>query len=222
LPELPVQRFSKAAGQQPAALVMPLTQKNTLFRMEGDFVDHLLSVDLTARFDVLRKYLHREISTVWRKSVRSFIQAVVDRIAVDSGMSLASLKPLAAEVRFKSTLSAQLSGSGPRFRRRRYDSSAFPGVSEFKSQAHGEALGQRGKAYELSFGDPRNPEFNFQFEIVVLQFYLHEHGLAKPVSHSWGSLEAGQEAFLQTWEIELKKVLSQTQWERFVFEGIVP
>lgn len=165
----------------------------------------------------LRQYQHKQLMQLWGDSVRKFISTVSELIAVDSGMSVASLLPLASKVRFKNAIAESLRGKGPNFKRRPYRASGQFGGGGYKSRAHGERLGQ--KAYDLVFGTPNNPQFVFNFKIVVLQYFLHENGLARGNSYNYRSLEKGRVAFLSYWESNFDNYVDGDLIAKFFLTG---
>jgi len=180
------------------------------------------SVDLPLQ--EMKTYVHKRLIRLWKRGVRDFIETVVSTISVDSGMSVATLLPLATRVRFAEIVRASMAGRRISPRLRRYNSYAFPGQGEFKTPEHGVRLGE--DAYQLEFGSPQTPNFQFRFEITVLQFYLHENGKAVPSSHVWQSLLLGQAAFQQRLEREFDDLLPAKTLENYLgfkkvpFQGI--
>ncbi len=133
---------------------------------------------------VMRKYVHARLSRLWRDATKIFVTVLVDSMVddqagVDTGMSKASVLPLAAKVRFKSALAATITGKGPRAHGQDINTFSYspPGIT--RSKAAGERRGKR--AFKLSFGTPESPVFRLEFEIVVLQHLIHEE--------HWRSLE---------------------------------
>jgi len=177
--------------------------------------------DLHARVDfpALRKYVHVRLKTAWRKSVRAFIETASSQLAIDTGMSVAQFAPLAKEVRIQNIIKGAITGALPR-KNSYHGTGQFQGVGTTRSSAHGEILGR--KAYDLSFGTPANPNFIFNFRIVVLQYYLHENGLATPDSYQYESLKLGQDAFLNTFNRELENILPKYLFEQLFQSGKVP
>jgi hypothetical protein len=142
----------------------------------------------------------RKLVPVWRASIREFVAAAAESMAVDTGMSIASFRPLAADVRMKGRLESIISGKGiKRSVGGRYKSHTFPGPNSKKSAGLGERMGNN--AYDIQFPDSVNdPQFSFTFNIVVLQHHLHENGLGKYNSHAFQSMDAGRTAFMAHWE----------------------
>lgn len=141
--------------------------------------------------------VHRGLIRLWRESVGEFITATADAMAVDTGMSVASLQPLAAKVRLATVIREIARGKGPK-RRSPGDVPQAPfqdNFGPFRSRALGERLGRN--AFELEFGTPRTPLLKFQFRIVILQHFLNDNGLGNVANPPvWQSLEKGEAAFL--------------------------
>ncbi len=165
----------------------------------------------------LKKQIHAQASRFWRDAINVFLDAMADRIAVDTGMSMASLGPLAKEVRRKTAFLQAIRGMGPKFRSKNY-SGYKNDTGLVKSKAAGTRLGEA--AYTLSFGSPTTPVFKLSFEIAVFQFYLWEFGLAKGnEGKSWGALDAGRTAFLDFVQTKYATYFSADIISRWIFEG---
>ena len=164
-----------------------------------------------AEYKVLRK-LHDQIKKLWRDSVRAFIKEAISTLYlhIDTGMSIASLIPLATEVTFQQAISEALAGKGY-IGKPYYD---WGGRTDYyKSPSYGEELGKT--AYDLEWGSPRNPTLVFKFHIVVFQYWLHEHGYAINSDGAWNTLRAGQAAFDSFWNrhheeyVDLNKIMNE-------------
>lgn len=146
---------------------------------------------LRANYGVFEKKLHENMSRLWRDSTKAFLEEIIknDLIKVDTGMSRASLLPLARAVRMLTVVRASINPkSAPRKGYTPLDGSYNP--TGVKSIAAGEKLGE--KAYRLNFGSPKSPVFRFEFNIVVYQHWIHEVYNADP---NWKALEKGTAAF---------------------------
>lgn len=140
--------------------------------------------------DSAYKYVHEAVIRLWKDSVKAFINECSQHIHIDTGMSMASLQPLAANVRLSSFLQASLAGKG--FVRGVYSETGKYDPNGFRSKAEGRRRGER--AYTLSFGTPMAMDLKFTFKILVYQWKLHELGVrGKP---QWEALKKGREAFL--------------------------
>jgi hypothetical protein len=138
----------------------------------------------------------RALKDAWISAVREYVRAMLfeSGMVVDSGMSAASVFPLARAVRI---LTLVRSGIIPNQREkpRLYKSYDF-GPDGYKTIPDGESHGEDG--YELtlpSLGNGLRAEFSFK--ITVLQFYLHER--------AWGALPTAEAAFRK----ELNEGLAQ-------------
>lgn len=167
----------------------------------------------------MKKHLHGQLIKLWQACIREFVIETTRHIAIDTGMSAASLVPLAAKVRLASFLRAQIAGGVKRPARRGYTDMNFQySPDALKSRAHGERLGR--DAYKISFGTPLAPNLSFEFEIVVLQHLLHESVANYKRSHNWESLEKGKKAFIDSWEILLPDYISAEDINRWIVTGV--
>lgn len=178
-----------------------------------------IDIHADVRFPVIREYVHKRLIALWRESTREFIRVASAQLAIDTGMSYAQFLPLGEVVRLKTLITKAISNKAPR-RGEYHGRGQFAGISDDRSAAHGVELGR--KAYELSFGSASNPNFLFTFKIVVLQYYLHENGLAIPASHHYQSLELGETAFRYHFETHVEDVLPAYVLEQYLFTGKVP
>lgn len=140
----------------------------------------------------IQKKIHNSLIRLWQDAIQEFIKTVLNNIGVESGMSGATLKPLAKDVRLKTYVEQSLRGRGAKFSKSRYSSTRFPGDSDTKSKSHGERLGA--SAYEINYGTPKVPRLTFTFQIKVLQFYLNELGIGNNNTAAWNSLPKGEQA----------------------------
>lgn len=165
---------------------------------------------------IAQKYIHAQVKRLWRDSAKEFVKAVLAILShhVDTGMSMASLVPLATDVKFKTLIQELMFGShtGGVY----YD---FGGVKTnlLKSPELGE---QKGKsAYELSFGTPAFPEMVFNFRIVVYHYYLHELGIATSSTGAWATLSHGKAAFLEYFQTNLKQYVQPKKITQILLRG---
>ena len=168
-------------------------------------------VVIDRKFDRMIRDMFEVFNDVVEESIGAFIAEVARHIRIDTGMSIASLYPLAVEVNFDNILAAQLRGKGPT--RVQYYKPKDPRFSEgygrIKWWKLGEELGGSPRAYSLEFGMPSKPVAHFHFKIVVLQYYLHESGLAINSTTPWDSLTKGREALVNYWNQNADKRLGQ-------------
>jgi hypothetical protein len=148
------------------------------------------------------KYIHDQLKRLWRDSVSQFILAASEQVHIDTGMSLASLQPLAAKVRLSSFLARSLEGRSAQ--RGVYNMAGDYDPSGFRSRAHGRLLGRR--AYNLEFGTPKNPHLRFEFNIVVFQWRVNELGMIG--REPWNALKHGEEAFKAFFNTKYSEYLS--------------
>ncbi len=163
----------------------------------------------------LTKLMHNQLIKLWKRCVQEFVLETSKHIAIDTGMSMASLLPLAAKVRLASTIASKISGAS-NGARGSYTSTRY-GYTGSKSVAHGKRLGK--EAYKLSFGTPQNPKLHFEFDIVVLQHYLHESVGNYARSHHWQSIKHGQDAFLSAWDILVDDYVNAREINNWLLTG---
>ena len=156
---------------------------------------------------------HRALVLLWKKAVRAYVRAAVSRMRDDTGMSKASLIPLAREV----GLLTEISGSIRRrvsSRRGAFDISGKWNRSAIRSVGAGLKSSKRKAGYDLQIGHPKRPVFEFEFEITVWQHLMRERGIG--AGGRWNSIEAGRKAFLQTLNKDfnsfVKKDLNIKNW----------
>lgn len=117
---------------------------------------------------------------LWNGAVRAFIESAIIHMGMDTGMSKASLRPLAAQVQGAFIVEQSLIGHNK--------------AHDGKSIAAGMRQGQ--ESYELELGTPQDPNFHFMFRITVLQYKIHEVGdpNASPDKTNWRTLNHGRRA----------------------------
>lgn len=139
------------------------------------------------------KYIHTQLIRLWKQSVAEFVRVAAQEIAIDTGMSRASLEPLAANIRLASALAESARGMGASPRKGAFDLEGNWHSDRMRSKAAGRREGE--KAYNLSFGTPLRPNMVFDFKIVVWQYKVHELGMFG--NDPWNSLGKGRDAFLE-------------------------
>jgi hypothetical protein len=154
--------------------------------------------------DVTSKFI-KDVTQLWKESVAIFVETILEHIVIDTGMSAATLQPLGIRVGMKNILAETMRGRGPKRGHRGLIGQWADNNAKFKSAALGARLGQR--AYDLKFGTPSNPVFEFEFHIVVFQYFLHESGMNYSGSGDWQSLEAGREAFQNHFDSNIESVV---------------
>lgn len=156
-------------------------------------------VTKTASFDLRRmkssygkvkitKVLYKGVALLWRDSAREFVRVASEHIAVDTGMSRASLIPIAR------MLKMQLAVQGRRTRRGvthlvdgrgEYDPSGVRGTKA--------GISAGSHAFEYKLGSQKRMHLTFEFDISVWQHFMYEDGFNGKAP--WDSLEAGRKAF---------------------------
>lgn len=140
------------------------------------------------------EYLHDQLVALWQDAVEEFVLEVQKHIAIDTGMSAASLIPLAENVGLDTLLRASIAAKRKRYIVKGYNPpGGFPRPSTNKSMQAGESAGS--SAYSLNFGTPLIPRVSFTFDIQVWQYYLHENLALPGGSGPWRSLQKGLVAF---------------------------
>ena len=164
------------------------------------------------------KYVHKQLTSLWKDSVKIFIEAALKEVHVDTGMSAASFQPLAAEVGMKTAIIQSLRGFGPKRGHKNIRDSRFQdNVAQYKSRALGQRLGE--KAYDLDFGDHERPIFKFTFKIVIFQYYLHENSMNYSDSQNWQSLNQAKTAFLEYYNGNLSKYVKSKDIIQWLLTG---
>lgn len=156
----------------------------------------------------IKNYAIKRLITLWRKCIKAFIEEVLIHVHVDTGMSVASIQPLATNVGLKTAIIESLRGFGPKpgHKEGSIKLAQFQdNIGKFKSRSLGSKIGRR--AYALEFGSISSPQFKFTFEIVIFQWFLHESTINWIESSNWQALEFGKIAFLECWDKNLKDVV---------------
>lgn len=137
--------------------------------------------------------LHRELTKLWKGAGQAFIRKVALEgvVKVDTGMSRASLLPLARAVRLLTAVRASITAERASRGRK---ASSRPIGPDGKPRTIAAGIRAGNDAFEYSVGTPTNPKFIFEFEIKVLQYLIREEG-ADGVK-AWNSILKGRRAFL--------------------------
>jgi len=161
------------------------------------------------------KYVYDAIVGLWKECVYVFVNEASKHIVIDSGMSQASLLPLAANVRLASAIQESIRGFSPTPYKGVYSAAGVWNPNGYRSQAEGQRRGT--KAYELSFGTPMNIDLTFSFKILVYQWYLHEVGVhGKP---TWDALKLGRRAFTSHFNAHYFKRVSGNKFVKLLHRG---
>lgn len=153
---------------------------------------------------------HNNLKTVWRISARAFFKKASQLVAIDTGMSMASMLPLATKVQMASAINRYLTGA-----------EAKKGYRDIDGKWHGDGIRSRAqgvreaekriRSHVIEFGTPQAPIFIFRFEIVVYQWERWEN--------VWAAIEEGREQFLLTYKDELRKRIKSEDIIRYMLTG---
>jgi len=140
--------------------------------------------------------LRKQIRKLMQDALKEYVSVLVDNIAVDTGMSMASLEPLASSLKMKKVIAASLKGFGIKFRRKKYNSVGFNSTGEqYKSMAAGRRLGKNAFKLDLYRMDA---SVKFEFSIPVLQWFLNENGLGNiNIPPQWNGLIKATKAYTE-------------------------
>lgn len=143
-----------------------------------------------------KKKMHANMTKLWREAIKEFVETVALRSAglvhVDTGMSKASIIPLAKVVRIAGLVRASIVPN--RYKKTpKYYHFESNTPSGLKTISHGIELGE--KVTKVDFGSPRDPVMTLEFSINVLQYFLNEEGVGNNNSVAWRSFEQGHAAF---------------------------
>lgn len=142
---------------------------------------------------------------LWRDAARVFVITVAETIASEirttraTGMTVASLRPLGAELRVKNIIVAAFQGFGPKLYGYNYEGkdstggggdlgASHEGPKGNRSKARGEIMGR--KAYKINYGTRNRLLMTFDFQAVV---YQHLYWLR----NGWNDLEIGRIAMIK-------------------------
>jgi hypothetical protein len=173
----------------------------------------------------INEYVFRQLQKLWRTSIRSFFREASKHILIDSGMSRASLLPLATHAQARTALIAEFGGGGARPGHTTARAPFSNNNAPFRSRALGERLGREALGdgrHVLEFGTPELPQLVFRFEIVVLQHFLHENGLGKGSPQAQHSLQKGMDAFLETFSRNFDEMINPEVISTWLITGRVP
>lgn len=149
--------------------------------------------------DVFTQKLHDKMTKLWNDATRAFLEEMLkeDTMLIDTGMSRASLLPIARKVRMLTVARAKIN---PRSAPKK-GAMVLDGASSHwdKSLTQGPELGEKlgESAFTLNYGTTKRPVFKFEFRIVVYQHWAHETFGNVPNSYGKESVAKGQEAFLE-------------------------
>ncbi|MCK4500445.1 hypothetical protein KAU11_08100 [Candidatus Babeliales bacterium] len=115
----------------------------------------------------------------------------MDVIRVDTGMSKASLLPLARYLRMYTEVSQGISFSKERKGSFTPDGVWQPNIN--RTAALGQRLGAKKAGYNMLYGGPKRMVFQFDFEIRVWQYLIYEQGFGQDAA--WDTIGTGRAAF---------------------------
>lgn len=158
------------------------------------------------------KTTHENLKTVWRISARAFFRKASQLIAIDTGMSMASMIPLATKVQTAAYIERQLAkATTPKKGWRDIDGNWHGETLRSRAQGIREAEKRIGNKHIIDFGSPQTPTFVFRFEIVIYQWARWEN--------AWRAMEEGRAQFLLTYRDELRKRIRSEDIIRYMLTG---
>lgn len=142
---------------------------------------------------------------LWKDAAKEFIKTAVSSIVIDTGMSAASMLPLAEKADYETELYAEIAGRVKRSKRQgltyldgSYDRSRFREIKE--------GIAAEEKKSKLLFGSEKRPFMQFSFTITVYQYDRWE-------PRRWHSLNKGSTAFItfidENWDYYFPKGLNK-------------
>lgn len=168
--------------------------------MKHSLTDNYLQIINTLSVTAITKTLHENLKTVWRQAARAFFREVAAAIAIDTGMSRASLLPLAAKVQYATELQRYLTrGNTAKKGWTDIDGVYHPDGFRSKTQGVRESESKLGSTQRIEFGTPLAPTMLFEFEIAIYQWAKWEN------EANWNALGKGVEAFQATFNYEFNK-----------------
>jgi len=150
---------------------------------------------------IYTKAMHVRLIALMHECIRSYLRAILqaNTMKADTGMSKASLLPLARKVRMFTEFAGTINPKRPS-RLGMTDINGRWQPKKFRSYQAGLRAGVEGKGFKINVGSPNRPVLNFQFNIQVFQYFLHEFGYRGKTGQTWNTLNIGTQAFLQTFE----------------------
>ena len=141
----------------------------------------------------ITKAEHKKLSHLWDDCARAFLRAIVlsDVIKVDTGMSKASLLPLARYLRMYTEVRNSISPKGNK--KGAFDLAGSWHPDQIRGIALGETSSGLRAGYNVLYGSPKRMVFVFDFEVRVWQYLIHEQGFGK--GRAWNTIEKGRAAF---------------------------
>jgi len=153
---------------------------------------------------------HKKLKHLWDDCGRAFLKAIAlsDIIAMDTGMSKASLLPLARYLRMYTEVRSSIRPT------RGTQKGSFSEYGTWRpnvdrSIATGEAASTRKAGFNVLYGSPKRMVFIFDFEIKVWQYLIYEEGFKSAAA--WRTIDVGRKAFVDHLEENLK-LFDLTKW----------
>lgn len=165
------------------------------------------------RREKVTKAVHEQLKRLLRDSIKEYIRAVAPHVRVDTGMSKASLLPLARMLRMhteiKSTIKPKAASRKGSFT---IDGVWQPDVP--RTLAAGEASSAFKHGFNILYGSNKRPVFRFEYKITVWQFLINENGMGK--SEAWQALSYGEIAMeryiKEHWVSYVRDALKYDRW----------
>lgn len=164
--------------------------------------------------------LFRQLSAYWSDAVGAGLVAISKRVRVDTGMSAASLLPLAEETGvFEEILDSIRPKRSRRSGHKNLQHPWSDNNAKWKTLDLGYDIATkalRSGEHNVSFGTENVPQFNFRFEIVVFQYHIHELG---PNGNNWRTLNTGNRAIKSFLKTERRRYISGRSFIEYLFTG---
>ena len=159
----------------------------------------------------LNVWLKKQINEAFRDSVRAFITAATEAMAVDTGMSVASFRPLSDRVGRGSLHTMPPRVAKRPGHRKAYISGFQNNVAPWKSESLGQRLGQKAFVFKV-LNSTKDTKLSFRFMIKVLQHFIHED-----TRLTQRTMAKGMVAFSNMWDHQISRRLTPDQIENFLF-----
>lgn len=158
----------------------------------------------------ITKAEHKRLAHIWDECARAYLRAIVlsDVIKVDTGMSKASLLPLARLLRMYTEVKSEISSKGSK--KGVFDIHGSWSASGTRSMAAGEASNQLRAGHNVLHGSSKRMVFVFEFEITVWQYLLRDQNNIGE-DRAWRTIEIGRAAFQEHFDTHFK-LLGPRAW----------
>jgi len=163
------------------------------------------------------KKFRKQINKLWDDAIGAFVIGMVNNMSVDTGMSVATLSPLARKMNVQKFISMKLAMSkGAKKGHRKLYGKWADNNASYKSVGLGERLGEY--AYTVTYGDANHIVLGFEFDIKSFQHFMRESDLSGFASTApWNSIEAGMEAMKEYIQNHIQDYIPSVA--RWLFEG---